>query len=129
MSEQAPSHTGHAQAASSDPLFVERQKRFFVLELVTKVQADGLYVRLHPFRREPHHIPFSAIVACEVTHYSSSDHFGWHWGMRVTPDGTVYRLSGDAGVLLRLEDDRRVFIGSQRADELERAIAAARGRE
>lgn len=125
MSEQTPAHHGHAQGGSPDPLFTEKQKRFFVLELLTEVRTDGLYVRLHPFQREPRHIPLSTISEFEATRYSASDHSGWHWGMRVTPDGIVYRLAGDAGVQLQLKDGRRVFIGSQRADALERAIAAA----
>lgn len=128
MSEQEPTHDDHPRDGDPEPLFTERQKRFLVLELVTEVRTDGLYVRLHPVQREPRHIPLSAISEFEATRYSPSEHFGWHWGLRVSAGGkrVVYRLSGDAGVLLHLDDDRRVFVGSQRADELERAIATAR---
>lgn len=106
-----------------EPLYRETTARFRVLELVTEVRDDGLYVRLAPLQRSFRHVPATEIASVDVTTYSASAYGGWHWGYRRSLGGnTVYRLRGDRGVELTLEDGETLFVGSQSPAELEAAI-------
>jgi hypothetical protein len=51
------------------------------------------------------------------------------WGIRYSPfgQGCAYNVSGNRGVQLELADGQRILIGSQRAEELARAIGEAKG--
>jgi hypothetical protein len=49
------------------------------------------------------------------------------WGIRLTPHGWLYNVSGLGAVELRLRGGRRVRIGTDEPEELLRAIEVARG--
>ena len=52
------------------------------------------------------------------------------WGIRYSPfgKGWAYNVRGNQGVQLELANGQRILVGSQRADELARAIGQAKGR-
>lgn len=106
-----------------EPAFRETTERFWLLRLVTEVRDDELYVRLEPLQRSPRHIASDEIEEVHVETYSATTYGGWHWGLRRTLGGnTVYRLRGDRGVELVLTDGERVFVGSERPEDLAEAI-------
>jgi len=94
---------------------------FRALKLITEVNADGLHVRFYPLTRRT--IEFFDIRHCEARTYNPVLEYGG-WGIRWGRKGTAYNVSGDRGVQLELRNGRRLLIGSQRADELARAIQA-----
>lgn len=94
---------------------------FYSLKLVTEVQTDGLYVRFFPLTH--HKIPFENIKHCEGRTYSPIREFGG-WGIRYGKRGKAYNVSGNQGVQLELSNGKRFLIGSQRPEELARAIEA-----
>lgn len=119
---------------SEDPLeasYRETQEGFWRLRLVTEVRPDGVHIRFEPLQRSFRSIPFDEIDEITRERYSAVNYGGWHWGIRVGPtgDNTVYRISGDDGVQLRLIDGRRIFIGSRRPEKLKDAIITARENE
>src|SRR5512137_2410313 len=93
---------------------------FLSLTLVTEVRDEELYVkfvRLWPARR----IPLDQIQrAVALTYRPLADYGGW--GVRRGMKGMAYNVSGTRGVLLDLADGNSVMVGSQRAEDLERAI-------
>lgn len=97
---------------------------FLSLKLVTEVRERELYVkfvRLWPAER----IPVAQIRrAAAVTYRPLRDYGGW--GVRMGRKGMAYNVSGNCGVELELIDGRRLLIGSQRAEELARAIEERR---
>lgn len=106
-----------------ESIYRETAERFWMLELVAEVRNDGLYVRLAPLQRSFRHVPATEIASVDVTTYSAASYSGWHWGYRRALGGnTVYRLRGDRGVELTLEDGETLFVGSQSPAELEAAI-------
>lgn len=108
------------------PHFRETTKRFWVLRLITEVRSDGVSIRLTPIHRSFRHIPTSQIDTVTVTTYSPTTYGGWHWGVRQSLGGnTAYRLRGDQGVEITVDEERKIFIGSQSARELETAIRQA----
>lgn len=79
-------------------LFRETTERFWLLQLISEVREDGIYVRLGPLQRSFQRIRPGAIRDVTVTTYAATAYAGWHWGVRKTPGGnTVYRLRGNRG--------------------------------
>lgn len=68
----------------------------------------------------------SEIAHFEARTYSPLREYGG-WGIRGFGSNRAYNVSGNHGVELVLKDGRKVLIGSQRADDLALAIAAAKG--
>ena len=96
---------------------------FAFLKLETEVRADGLYIRFVPF-----HIRFKKFAAddlseCYARQYRPILEYGG-WGIRygLSGRGRAYNVSGNKGVQLVLKDDRKLLIGSQKAEKLEEAI-------
>jgi hypothetical protein len=95
-----------------------------LMELRVVVRPGEVEIHMWPFRRKV--IPVQDIVEYEPRTYRPILEYGG-WGIRFGPRGWAYNVSGNRGVQLRLRDGKRILIGSQKADELARAIAEARG--
>jgi hypothetical protein len=94
------------------------------LRLVTEVTAREVRVRLVPVNVGWVTFWAGEIERAEARRYRPiREYLGW--GIRWGPSGRAYNLNGDRGVQLVLASGRRVLIGSERADELEAAIAEA----
>jgi hypothetical protein len=70
-------------------------------------------------------IPWDQIRSVETRTYRPIRDFGG-WGVRWVAKGIVYHARGNRGVRLILPDER-VLVGSQRPEELARAIAERTG--
>ena len=95
---------------------------FAYARLETEVRTDAVVIRFHglwPTRT----IPFADIEGVEARSYSIWDSGGW--GVHLTFGGMAYNVSGNQGVFIHLRKGSRVLVGSQRADELARAIHQA----
>jgi hypothetical protein len=68
-------------------------------------------------------ITFEDITRCEVRTYNPIREFGG-WGIRYRRGAKAYNVSGNRGVQLELANGKRLLIGSQRSEELARAIEA-----
>jgi hypothetical protein len=98
---------------------------FLRLKMVTEVRDEGLFVDfvwLWPERT----IPWDQIRSVEARTYRPIRDFGG-WGVRWAARGIVYHARGNRGARLVLASGERVLIGSQRTDELARAIAERTG--
>ena len=95
---------------------------FLFLKMETEVRPDGLYVRYFPF-----HIHFKRFGPEDLSEsyarrYKPIMEYGG-WGIRCSfRNGKAYNVSGNRGVQLVLSSGRKLLIGSQKADELEKAI-------
>jgi len=83
---------------------------FFFGRLVIRVRDDGIYICFFPFHR----------TCRPIREYGG-------WGIRYGRTGKAYSVSGDRGVQIELSNGSRLFIGSQRAEELWRAIQVEYG--
>jgi hypothetical protein len=96
----------------------------YVMRLETEVDDDALALDFRWFwrRRE---IPLAEIRGFEAVTYNPLRDYGG-WGIRYGwRGGMAYNVSGRRGVQLELADGARLLVGSQRAEELARAIAEA----
>jgi len=93
---------------------------FWSLKLVTELRDDHIYLRYFPIYRR--RILYKDIKSVCARQYRPIAEYGG-WGIRWSPvNGMAYNVSGNMGVQLELTNGKRLLIGSQRADELERTI-------
>ena len=97
---------------------------FLNLKLVTEVRDDELYVKFE-FLWRARRIPLSRIRSAAAVNYNPLLDYGG-WGIRCGRKGMAYNVSGNRGVLLELDEGRPVLVGSQRAEELARAVEIRR---
>jgi hypothetical protein len=91
--------------------------------LVVDVSVEEITVAFHflwPTRR----IRIADVKRAYASAYNSLLDYGGI-GVRLGPRGWAFNTGGDQGVLVETKDGKRVMIGSQRAKELEAAIARA----
>jgi len=69
-------------------------------------------------------IPFEDIKSYKARTYSPLKEFGG-WGIRFGFESKAYNVSGDKGLQLELENDRKVLFGSQDHKALEKAMKKA----
>jgi hypothetical protein len=102
---------------------------FAVLRLTTEVEDEALVLQFVPLWKKKR-IPYASIRSVEARTYRPLREYGG-WGIRYGRQGGAYNVSGDRGVQLQLDDGRRFLVGSQRPDELARAISerVASGRQ
>lgn len=96
---------------------------FFAATLDTTVGSNAVTVAfrfLWPTRR----IGLSEVRRAAATRYRPLLDYGGY-GVRLGTHGIAFNVSGDEGVVIEMKDGSRVMIGSQRARELESAIARA----
>ena len=101
---------------------------FFFSQLVTEVRDDGIYIRFFPFHKAFRRIAFTEVKQCKVRIYHPIREYGG-WGIRARCKGKAYNVSGNRGVQMELLNCNRLLIGSQRAEELLRAIQAKVGEQ
>ena len=90
------------------------------LKLVTELHDDHILLRYSPIYKR--RILYSDIKSVHTRQYRPIAEYGG-WGIRWSPtNGIAYNVSGNMGVQLELTNGKKLLIGSQHADELERAI-------
>jgi hypothetical protein len=90
------------------------------MRLTVRVVRAGLQVRFFPFRSKT--IPWNEISSWEACVYRPILEYGG-WGMRYSfGHGWCYNVKGNRGVRLVLTSGRKLLIGSQKAEEMARAI-------
>ena len=94
---------------------------FYSTKLIIEVRDDALLIRFFPLTHQK--IPFEDIRHCEVRTYNPIREFGG-WGIRYGRGGKAYNVSGNRGVQIELPTGKRLLIGSQRPEELARAVEA-----
>jgi hypothetical protein len=90
-----------------------------LIRLETRVDENGLYVRLFPFAGRT--IRPEEVLQAGVRTYRPLMEYGG-WGLRWSGDGRAYNARGNRGVQLVLKGEQRVLIGSQRPEELLAAL-------
>jgi hypothetical protein len=97
--------------------------RLITVRLVTDVGSGEMAIGLRGLWRR-RRIPLSAIRSAKPVEYNPGDYGGY--GIRSGPGGLAYIADGNRGVQVELRDGRKLLIGSQRAEELARAIGPSR---
>lgn len=96
---------------------------FLGSRLVVTVDGEAVHISFTPFARR--RVALAEIVTAQPRKSNPLMEFGGV-GLRWTPRGWAYLVSGNLGVQLELGSGKRIFVGSQRPDELAAAISRAK---
>ena len=94
---------------------------FYFFELKTFVTKEGLHYQFFPFHFKKHLIKLDEIEKIEALQYSPLGDYGG-WGIRYGFKGKAYNVSGNKGVKVHLTNERNILFGSQKHNELARAL-------
>ncbi len=94
---------------------------FYFFELRTFVTKEGLHYQFFPFHFKKHLIKLDEIEKIKALQYSPLGDYGG-WGIRYGFKGKAYNVSGNKGVKVHLTNERNILFGSQKHNELERAL-------
>jgi hypothetical protein len=93
---------------------------FFLQVLITTIDDDGIYIKFRSFRKEDKFYPWQDIINCDVDAYNPMTDYGG-WGML----DDVYNASGNQGMLLKFKKRRNIMVGTQKPEELKKALEKA----
>lgn len=85
------------------------------------IDYKGLTYRFIPFHRSARHILWDDVATATVRKYHPIIEYGG-WGIRRGFSGLAYNISGNIGLQLVLKNRRRILIGTQNPNELERVV-------
>ena len=97
---------------------------FYLFELRIKVSNKGLHYQFFPFHFKSHTINIEDIEKIEPLQYKPLAEYGG-WGIKYGFKGKAYNVSGNKGVKIFLKNGLNIMFGSQKHNELAKALKAA----
>jgi hypothetical protein len=94
---------------------------FYIIELRIKVSKEGLHYQFFPFHLKDHIIKLEDIEKFKAIEYSPLKEYGG-WGIKYGFKGKAYNVSGNKGVKIFLKNGLNIMFGSQRYNELAKAL-------
>ena len=90
---------------------------FFGTTLNTKLDEEGIHVRLSPFHFKWRFYPWDSIKSFQVRTYNPISEYGG-WGIKGTKHDRAFNISGKEGLQLVFKDENRLLIGTQKSQEM-----------
>ncbi len=95
---------------------------FWVCCLETKITQKGIHIRFVPFHRKHKLIRWEEIQSFEIRKYKSVREYGGY-GIRYNfKKGKAYNVSGNTGLQLYLNKNRKILIGTQMPELLQKVL-------
>ena len=96
---------------------------FANFRLDTQIKRDGIYVRFFPFHIKFKHYSWDTLTKSYVRQYSAITEYGG-WGLRLGlfGKGKAYNVSGDEGLQLEFKTNKKLLIGTHKAEELNETL-------
>ena len=94
---------------------------FYLFELRLKISTEGLHFQFFPFHFKSHVINLEDIDKFKALEYSPLKEYGG-WGIKYGFKGKAYNVSGNKGVKIFLKNETNIMFGSQRHNELAKAL-------
>jgi len=98
---------------------------FYLFELRLKVNVEGLHYQFSPFHFKSHTIKLEDIESIKAMEYSPLKEYGG-WGIKYGFKGKAYNVSGNKGVKIFLKNGLNIMFGSQKHNELAKALKQVR---
>lgn len=89
----------------------------FALRLETEIKSDGIYVRFFPIHFKYRFYPWTHIDKAYVRKYNPILEYGG-WGLRGIGKNRALNISGNQGLQLVLEENKRLLIGTRKPEEV-----------
>ena len=95
---------------------------FTTMKLIVVIDSDNLYYSYYPFVRSKKQLRKNDLKQVEVRKYNPILEYGG-WGYRISArNGKAYNMKGSYGLQLVFNNGDRLLIGTQKPEELKRAI-------
>ena len=95
---------------------------FTTMSLVIEIDAGNLYYSYFPFVSSQKTISKNDIQSLEVRKYKPIMEYGG-WGYRISPrNGKAFNIKGSWGLQLVLSNGDKLLLGTQKPEELKKAI-------
>lgn len=91
---------------------------FWAMNLKTVISKDGVFVKFFPFHVKYNFYSWDTISKAYVREYSPLGEFGG-WGVRFGRNCKAYNVKGQKGLQLEFSNNKKLLIGTQKADELD----------
>ena len=98
---------------------------FYLFELRVKVSNKGLHYKFFPFHFKFHTINIEDIEKIEALQYKPLAEYGG-WGIKYGFKGKAYNVIGNKGVKIFLKNGLNIMFGSQKHNELAKALKSVR---
>lgn len=89
--------------------------------LFTRINSDGISVRFRPFHSKYVNFYWHDIESYEIIKYNPIGDFGG-WGISSGKKGKAYNVSGNIGLLIVLKSKKKILIGTQKKEEMEKFL-------
>ncbi|MGL4632750.1 MAG: hypothetical protein ACRCVT_16220 [Leadbetterella sp.] len=94
------------------------------LRLETVIRHDGIYVRFFPFHFKYKFYAWNELKKSYVRQYSPLfEYGGYGYRIGVFGSGGAYNVSGNKGIQLEFQDNKKLLIGSNKSDELQKVLS------
>jgi len=103
-------------------IFVFALFNFFKLK--TRIDEKGVYYQYLPFHFSYRFLSWNMIAKCYVRNYDAIFEYGG-WGLKFSfrkSKGKSFTVKGDVGLQLELMDGKKILIGTQKKEEIQRTI-------
>lgn len=103
-------------------IFVFALFNFFKLK--TRIDEKGVYYQYLPFHFTYRFLPWDAIAKCYVRNYNAIFEYGG-WGLKFSftkRRGKSFTVKGAIGLQLELLNGKKILIGTQKKEEIQRTI-------
>jgi hypothetical protein len=91
------------------------------MKLTTKINHDYIQIQYFPFNLKPKIIYWNELTSFETRTADCLKEY-WGWGYKGTKKNRSYTAYGDFGLQLTFKNGNRLFIGSQKKEEMEKVI-------
>ena len=100
---------------------------FVSFRLDTQIRKDGIYVRFFPVHIRFKYYAWDTLTKFYIRQYGAISEYGG-WGIRLGlfGKGTAYNVSGDKGLQLEFKSNKKLLIGTNKADELANTLERVR---
>lgn len=97
---------------------------FLFMKLKTRVDEIGIHYQFYPFHLSFKTIPWEVISTCYLRKYNAISEYGG-WGMKFSFFGRIgksFTTKGNIGLQLVLKNGKKVLIGTQQKETLQRTL-------
>jgi hypothetical protein len=94
---------------------------FYKMGLYTKIDKHGIYFKFTPFHVAFRFYPWEKITGIQVTKYKAFKEYGG-WGIRGGRNGMAYTISGDTGIEIELQKNKKILIGTRKPEEVKKLV-------
>jgi len=91
------------------------------MKISTTISNECIEVQYFPFNLKPRKIYWNELTSFETRTADCLKEY-WGWGYKGTKKNRSYTAYGDYGLQLTFQNGNRLFIGSQKKEELEKVV-------